>query len=224
MKLLSHNGWIQLRRAILLLCLTSGTIESQMTSEGGELTDFIASEQQRNSVLTYSQSYTDDQHERVSYAGTLYAGIRLFKLDECKVVARVAVEDRYSGTIEHRGFGRVHFERTGELTDDTVYEYHLSLGELTSDSIHELRAVPAELDINTSFRCQEDQFCNLYWVQITTPASKIAETRTDNGIQNLDMKATSLVLPMSSQEVAVQGARLFSAATRACLAKSSAHE
>ena len=60
MKLLSHNGWIQLRRAILLLCLTSGTIESQMTSEGGELTDFIASEQQRSSVLTYSQSYTDD--------------------------------------------------------------------------------------------------------------------------------------------------------------------
>jgi hypothetical protein len=34
---------------------------------------FIATEQQRRSVLTYTQSYTDDQNERVSYAGdTLY--------------------------------------------------------------------------------------------------------------------------------------------------------
>jgi hypothetical protein len=42
-----------------------------MTPEGGELLDFIASEQQRGSVLTYSQSYVDDQNERASYNGTL---------------------------------------------------------------------------------------------------------------------------------------------------------
>jgi hypothetical protein len=81
---------------------------------------FIATEQQRGSVLTYTQSYTEDQNERASYAGTLYTGIRLFKLDECQMIARVAVDARFSGRIEHRNLGRVHFESTGELTDDTV--------------------------------------------------------------------------------------------------------
>jgi len=35
-------------------------------------------------------------------------------------IPRVAVEDRYSGTIEHRWFGRVHSEPTAALTEDTV--------------------------------------------------------------------------------------------------------
>ena len=109
------------------------SVDAQTTPEGGELLKFIASEQQRGSVLTYSQSYVDDQNERVSYNGTLYAGIHLFKLEECKVTARVAVEDRYSGAIEHRGLGRVRLEPTGELKDDTVYEYRFNLGDLSAD-------------------------------------------------------------------------------------------
>ena len=195
-----------------------------MTPEGGKLLDFIASEQQRGSVLTYAQSYADDHHERVSYTGTLYTGIHLFKLDECQVMARVVVEDRFSGTIEHQKLGRVHLEPTGELTDDTVYEYRLSLRELSSEGVHELRAVPAELDRNTTFRCQEDAFCNLYWIQITAPSDRIAETRTVNEIQNLDFRTTSIVLPISSQELAIQGAKLFSAAIRACSTNRSAHQ
>jgi hypothetical protein len=118
------------RRAVFVLFiianLPSINVDAQMTPERGELLDFIATEQQRGSVLTYSQSYVDDENERVSYNGTLYAGIHLFKLDECKVMARVATQDRYSGAIEHRNFGRVHLEQTGELTDDTVYEYRFS--------------------------------------------------------------------------------------------------
>jgi hypothetical protein len=195
-----------------------------MPPEGGELLSFIASEQQHGSVLTYTQSYTDDQHERVSYSGTLYAGIHAFKLDDCEMMARVAVEDRYSGTIGRRSFGRVHLEQTGELTDDTVYEYRLSLGDLSPDWVHAISAVPAQLNINTSFRCQEDSFCNLQWIHITAPAPKMAETRTVNGLQNLDSRVTSIVLPVSSQELAVRGARLFSALIRACSIKHNVHE
>ena len=142
------------RRAVFVLFiianLASRNVEAQMTPEGGELLDFIASEQQRGSVLTYSQSYVDDQNERASYNGTLYAGIHLFEIDECKVTARVAIEDRYSGAIEHRSLGRVHLEQTGELKDDTVYEYRFSLGELNANAVHALSAVPAQLNINTS--------------------------------------------------------------------------
>ena len=208
----------------LISNLSSRPANSQVTAEEGDLLSFFASEQQRGSVLTYRQSYIDDQKERVSYAGTLYTGIKLFKLDNCRMSARVAVEDRYSGSIRRRDWGRVRFQPTGELTDDTVYEYDLNLADLSSDGVHDLRAVPAELNINTTFRCQEDPFCNLYWVQITATANKVAETRTVNGIQDLDKKTKSIVLPIASQELAIQGTRLLSTAIRACSSNSSAHE
>ena len=94
------------RRAVVVLFAVAINAHAQMTPEGGELVDFIAAEQQRGSVLTYAQSYVDDENEKVSYKGTLYAGIHHFKLDECKVTARVAIEDRYSAAIEHRNLGR----------------------------------------------------------------------------------------------------------------------
>jgi hypothetical protein len=216
-----------LGRVLFLLWLISNLsarpANSQVTPEGGDLLSFFASEQQRGSVLTYRQSYIDDQNEKVSYTGTLYTGIKLFKLNDCRMSARVAVEDRYSGSIRRRDLGRVRFQPTGELTDDTVYEYDLNLADLSPDGVHDLRAVPAELNINTTFRCQEDFFCNLSWVQITATANKIAETRTVNGIQDLDKKTKSIVLPMTSQELAIQGIRLLNGAIRACSTNSGAH-
>jgi hypothetical protein len=228
MRFLSDHGRYGLGRTVILFSLISSLparhADSQMTPEGGELLAFFASEQQRGSLLTYTQSYTDDRKERVSYGGTLYAGTRVFKLDECQMMARVAVEDRYSGTIGHRSFGGLHFEQTGQLTDDTVYEYHVNLGELSPDGVHAIRAVPADLDINTTFRCQEDRSCNLDWIQITSPVQNMGETRTVNDFQNLDLKVNSIALPMSSQEFAVQGAKLFGALVRACSTRNAVHE
>jgi hypothetical protein len=212
------------RRAVLVVFAIAINAQAQMTPEGGELVDFIAAEQQRGSVLTYAQSYVDDENEKVSYKGTLYAGIHHFKLDECKVTVRVDIQDTYSGAIEHRNFGRVHLEQTGELRDDTVYAYRFDLGELGADAVHALSAVPAQLNIHTTVRCEEDRSCNLSWIQIAPPNGGIAETRTVNGIQDLDSKTKAMVLPMASPETAGQAAKLFSVAIRACSVNASAHK
>jgi hypothetical protein len=212
------------RRAVLVVFAIAINAQAQMTPEGGELVDFIAAEQQRGSVLTYAQSYVDDENEKVSYKGTLYAGIHHFKLDECKVTVRVDIQDTYSGAIEHRNFGRVHLEPTGELRDDTVYAYRFDLGELGADAVHALSAVPAQLNIHTTVRCEDDRSCNLSWIQIAPPNGGIAETRTVNGIQDLDSKAKAMVLPMASPETAGQAAKLFSVAIRACSVNASAHK
>jgi hypothetical protein len=212
------------RRAVLVVFAIAINAQAQMTPEGGELVDFIAAEQQRGSVLTYAQSYVDDENEKVSYKGTLYAGIHHFKLDECKVTVRVDIQDTYSGAIEHTNFGRVHLEQTGELRDDTVYAYRFDLGELGADAVHALSAVPAQLNIHTTVRCEEDRSCNLSWIQIAPPNGGIAETRTVNGIQDLDSKAKAMVLPMASPETAGQAAKLFSVAIRACSVNASAHK
>jgi hypothetical protein len=215
------------RRAIFVLFLianlSSIKVDAQMTPESGELLKFMATQQQRGSVLTYSQSYVDDQNERVSYNGTLYAGIHLFEINECKVTARVAVEDRYSGAIEHRSLGRLRLEHTGELKDDTVYEYRFNLAELSADGARTLRAVPPQLNINTRVHCEEEPSCTLSWIQITEQNGKIDQTRTDDGIQDVDSRAASMVLPMPSSELADQAAKLFSAAIHACSVNSSAH-
>jgi hypothetical protein len=208
------------RRAVcvffIVADLSSINLGAQATPESGELLNFVASEQQRGSVLTYSQSYVDVQNERVSYQGTLYAGIPLFKIDDCKVTARVVVEDTYSGVIEHRSLGRVRLQQTGELKDDTVYEYRFNLGELSADGVQAVRAVPAQLNTNTRVQCEEDSSCTLSWIQITEPKHKIAEIRTVNGIQDVDSTAASIVLPMASSELAAQAARLFAVAIHSC--------
>jgi hypothetical protein len=228
MKLLVDKGRFRLGRTAIVLCLISNLsprrADSLVSPEGGELLAFIASEQQRGSVLTYTQSYTDDQGERVSYTGTLYTGIRALKLDKCQMMAGVAVEDRYSGTIGHHRFGRVQVEHTGDLTDDSAYEYGVDLSELSPDRVLAVRAVPPDLNIDTIVRCQEDRFCNLDWIQITTAVPIVAETRTVNGFQNLNLRVRSMVLPISSQESAVQGAKLFSALIRTCSIKNGFHE
>jgi hypothetical protein len=221
---LMKSVWLAVFVLFVFANLPAIRLDAQMTPACGELLDFIASEQQRGSVLTYLQSYLDDQNERVTYKGTLYAGIPLFKLDGCKVMARVAVQDRFTGAIEHRNFGRVRLERTGELTDDTVYEYRFNLGDLPAEAVHALDAVPGQLNKNTSVRCEEDRSCNLSWIQITAPNARIAETRTVNGIQDLDAKATSIVLPMASSDVAAQAAKFFNLAIQSCLVNNRAHK
>lgn len=213
----------QVRRLALILvivtCLSRAVLHAQVIPEGGALLEFVASEQQQFSVLTYTQSYLDDEHERVSYTGTLYEGIHSFKLNECEVVAQVAVQDRFSGAIEHRsGLGRVHYERTGELTDDTVYEYRFSLAKLNAGEITDARARPAQFLSETNFQCQEDRSCSLSWVRLRSRDAEISETRTVNGIQDIDAKVSSIALPMASPDFAATAVKLFSSAARTCAA------
>jgi hypothetical protein len=203
----------------IMACFFRADLRSQVLAEGDALLEFAASEQQHFSVLTYSQSYMDDQREKVSYAGTLYIAIHSFTLNECDVVAHVAVEDRFSGAIAHKsGLGRVHYERTGELTDDTVYEYRLSLNKLNADEIGAFRARPAQFLGNTDFQCEEDPSCDLPWLRLTAQDAEISETRTVDGIQEMDTKVSSIALPMGSPDSAAKAVKLFRSAVRACAA------
>ena len=194
-------------------------LSAQAISEVAELAHFLASEQQRFSVLTYSQTYMDDDHERVSYKGTLYNAIRSVGLKGCEVVADVAVEDRFSGAIQHKiGVRRVRNEQTGELTDDTVYEYRFSLTSLNADEIQNFRARPAEFSRDTNYQCKEDRLCDLSWVRLTSPDAAINETRTVNGLQDLDRKVNVIALPIASAELATDVVKMFRGAVRACAA------
>jgi hypothetical protein len=208
------------RNAITLVIvahLSRAVLLSQIAPEE-TLKEAMASEQQHGPVLTYVQSYTDDQDERVSYTGTLYTGIRFFRLEGCEVTTRIVVQDRFSGTIEHKNrFGRaVSSERTGDLSDDTIYEYRFSLSDLKTDEIHDIRAKPAQLNTLTSFHCEEDRSCDLSWVSMTAPGDKIVETRTVNGNQDLHTSVRSAILPMTSPQIAANVAKLFHDASLTC--------
>lgn len=210
-------GTVAMLAIIPWLLLTH--LSAQAIPEVAELAHFLAPEEQRFSVLTYSQTYMDDDHERVSYRGTLYNAIHSVGLKGCDVLADVAVEDRFSGAIQHKiGVRRVRYEQTGELTDDTVYEYRFSLTSLNANEIQDLRARPAEFSRGTNFQCQEDRLCDLSWVRLTSPGGGINETRTVNGLQDLSRNVTVIALPMASLELATDAAKLFRDASRACAA------
>jgi hypothetical protein len=221
---MSNIVCLHLKRSVFFLAIVTylfpAELRSQVLPEAGALLEFTASEQQRFSVLTYSQSYLDDQHEKVSYRGTLYIGIHSFKLNECGVVAHVAVQDRFSGAIAHKsGLGRVHYEQTGELTDDIAYEYRFSLDKLDADEITAFRARPAQFLGGTNFQCEEDSSCDLSWLRLISQDGEISETKAVNGIQDTDTKVSSIALPMASPDSAANAAKLFSNAVRACAAR-----
>jgi hypothetical protein len=214
-----YRRWSTVAILAIIPWLLRTHLSAQAIPEVAELAHLLALEQQRFSVLTYSQIYMDDDHERVSYKGTLYNALRSVGLKGCEVVADVAVEDRFSGAIQHKiGVRRIRYEQTGELTDDTVYEYRFSLTSLNADEIQDFRARPAEFSRDTNFQCQEDRLCHLSWVRLTSPDAGINETRTVNGLQDLSRNVTVIALPMASLESATDAAKVFRGASRACAA------
>jgi hypothetical protein len=207
--------------AVAILAIISSLLRihlsAQAIPEVAELAHFLESAQQRFSVLTYSQAYMDDDHELVSYKGTLYNSIHSVGLKGCEVVADVAVEDRYSGAIRHKiGVGRVRYEQTGELTDDTVYEYRFSLTSINANEIRDFRARSAEFSRDANSQCQEDRLCDLSWVRLISRDTAIDETRTVNGLQDLNRRVNVIALPLASAELAAEVVKLFQGAVRAC--------
>jgi hypothetical protein len=97
-----YRRWGMVAILAIISWLLRTHLSAQAIPEVAELAHFLTSEQRRFSVLTYSQTYMDDDHERVSYRGTLYNAIHSVGLKGCEVVADVAVEDRFSGAIRHR--------------------------------------------------------------------------------------------------------------------------
>lgn len=212
-----YRRWGRFVLLALIACLIRAGLTAQVLPEAADLLQFFASERQHFSLLTYAQAYMDDQHERVSYKGTLYNAVHGFALKGCEVVAQVAVEDRFSGAIQHKtGLGRARYEQTGELVDDTVYEYRFSLSALNADQIGEFSARPAEFASSTNVQCQEDRSCQISWVRLASLDSGIHETRAVNGLEDLNRNVTVIALPAASSELANDAVTLFRRAVRAC--------
>src|SRR3984957_8074349 len=136
-------GTVAILAIIPWLLLTH--LSAQVIPEVAELAHCLAPEEQHFSVLAYSQTYMDDDHERVSYRGTLYNAIHSVGLKGCDVVADVAGEDWFSGAVQHNiGVRRGLYERTGELPAASVYEYRFRITSLNTKEIQDFRARPAE--------------------------------------------------------------------------------
>jgi hypothetical protein len=220
---------VWLRRLLLLTITTHSPFSSlcsQVIQDGApsniaradaKLQEFISSEEQQLPLLTYSQSYVDDENDPVSYMGTLYTAIRAFTVEGCDVVARIVVQDRYSGSIQHRrGLGRTHEQHAGALRDDTVYEYRFSLSKLKPDGTTTLRAKPVQFASGTKVYCNEDQSCALSWVHLESRGVDISEREIVNDAQEFDRMVRSITLPMATPGEAINSAKLFGDAVQAC--------
>jgi hypothetical protein len=87
---------------------------------------------------------------------------------------------------------------------------------LNPDEIEDFRARPAEFGSGTNFQCEEDRLCELSWVRLTSRDTAISETRTVNGLQDLNRRVNAIALPIATAELVADVVELFRGAVRAC--------
>jgi hypothetical protein len=151
-------GSLLLSVFVLLLC---PRLHAETLPEIKAVIDFVSVGERLGALLHYSQTYLDDQHERVTYRGTLYTAIRQLTVDGCEVKVRVVVQDRFSGSIaKHKKLSPDRLEHTGFLVDDTVHEYDFALNDLEREGISDFLARPQDLLNGTGFQCDEIQVRN----------------------------------------------------------------
>jgi hypothetical protein len=203
--------------SIHLLC---ARLHSETLPEVKAIVGFTSAEERLGALLHYSQSYVDDQNERVIYSGTLYTAIRQFAVDGCEVKIRVAVQDRFSGSLtKHKMLSADRVVSTGSLVDDTVHEYDFALNDLEGEGISDYVARPQDLLNGTGFQCEENSKCEIEWIRLVAKGPAIGAREIDNGIQYSDVKLAAIALPVSGVDSARGGAKLFRDAARACSGK-----
>jgi hypothetical protein len=207
-------GSLLLSVFVLLLC---PRLHAETLPEIKAVIDFVSVEERLGALLHYSQTYLDDQHERVTYRGTLYTAIRQLTVDGCEVKVRVVVQDRFSGSIaKHKKLSPDRLENTGSLVDDTVHEYDFALNDLEREGISDYLARPQDLLNGTGFQCEENSKCAMEWIRITAKGQAIRAREIDNGIQSSDVTLPAIALPVSGIGSASSGAKLFRHAAWAC--------
>jgi hypothetical protein len=190
---------------------------AQVTLDGQRLKEFISTKTRQNPVLSYEQSYFDDDHARVLHRGTFYTAIQQFEINECTLKARVAAEHKFSGAIARNGIlGRAHVETIPEFSEISLQDYRVNLSEVDADEVHELQAIPGEIGPHRGIHCEGEPLCNLSWVQLIAPRGSFSVSRVVNGFARSDTNVQALVLPVSSSEAARTTVSLLQNAIRQC--------
>ena len=199
---------------LALLVLDSALSAQSLGHE--DFAKLLTEEITRHTALTYSQHYIADDNQAVEYSGTLYLQIESITLRDCDLKLSVVVQDRNVGT-EHK---RDHFSEKavplGERASTYHYTYQFNRAALQNLKVAPMQGRPSQLRDHTGSVCEEDKSCSLPWLRVQTAKPAIKVTRVTNGIVDFDQEADSIVIPMSSHEVALQAASSLESLAAAC--------
>ena len=205
-------------KAVLIAFLVMGTSVHSEDGTHDELRKALAEEAERWSVLTYSQLYIYGKNEPVQYTGTVYLQIGSFSLEECDLKISVVVQDKYVGTEEQRQrfSGKTVHKETRPKSDSYRYSYHLSIDDIDSAQVRTIQARPTQLLENARLSCKEEKACNLPWLQVVTKKRSISEIRVMNGFEDVNQMVSQMIIPMTSDSVASQLAKVLQNSTTGC--------
>jgi len=199
----------------LFLLASENTLSSQSGNQQ-DLKGILVSEQQRYSLLTYSQHYRDHDNQPVEYSGTLYLRIESFSLDDCNLKMNVVVQDNYSGSEKQQRHLHQTTLQTGKQSFTDRYTYQFNLKDFDSLQSEPISARPFQLHNDTGFVCQEDKACRLQWLRIRVAKPKIREIRVWNGFVAFDKQISEITIPLTSSETAAQLAKALENITTSC--------
>jgi hypothetical protein len=207
---------IHRRTLLALFFLASENTLSSQSDHQQDLKSILVSEQQRYSLLTYSQHYRGHDNQAVDYSGTLYLRIESFSLDDCNLKINVVVQDNYSGSEKQQRHLHQTTLQTGKQSFTDRYTYQLNLKDFDSIEPEPISARPTQLHNDTGFVCQEDKACRLQWLRIKVAKPKIREIRIWNGFVAFDKPVSEITIPLTSSEIASQLAKTLENITISC--------
>ena len=92
----------------------------------------------------------------------------------------------------------------------------MSINEIDPAEISTILARPTQLLENAKLSCSEEKACNQLWLRVATKKPSISETRVMNGFEDVNQRVSQMLIPMTSDLVALQMAKAVQNATNGC--------
>ena len=158
---------------------------------------FLASaevESQRGVYAFYTQTFVDDQNERVAYDGSLFGVMRSAKIAKCTLQLEIEMADLFAGTVGKR--------QTGQRQDHTFTSATISLSPEIANALTVMEARPKELSQSRHTTCSGDRGCTFSWLRFDSTRAVMREKVVVNGSTRFDGVVDRVLVPVSSAEAA----------------------
>lgn len=203
----------------LWTCFFSVLAQLLLAPNSTKLTSTINSleaETSKWTVLTYTQRFTDDEKEQVTYTGTLFLQLTSVSLSSCDLKLAVRVQDKYTGTTIGQKARSVKRTELAPKTQTFTYTYLLRLGDLQQLETAALQGRPAQFQARTGYACDGNSSCVIPWLDVKLPEARIKETRDADSFTDFDEMVKEIDIPMSSRQAAQEAATQLTALASEC--------
>lgn len=165
----------------------------------------LRTEINKGTLLTYHSRFTvDDEDARGAEEernGTIYAVVDSVSLGNCKLNISFSLYNRFTTKRRLKVGHHVQTGFLGQTSRNLTYAYALTLPRTATIDVALVNGRPSELTSGKELSCVEDPKCDLVWLTFSSASPFAHETRTVQGMQDIDRDVATISFPVSSNKV-----------------------